>query len=797
MAMHLKVEYQAITELFRKAAQEGRGFLYEYEVYNLLALSGSETPPRCAFIPKNARPVEEEIMALPGERAVLKIVSPAIVHKTEVGGVRIVPKTPDHVRSAVRRMLSEVPERYAEWIERNSRTAPVAYQGLNGETLRDAVAGDLQGVLQVQFMPPDSSAFGNELIVGLRRTREFGMVISAGLGGTDTELYAERFRKGQAIVAALTDMTDGRAFFELYRRTVSYRKLAGLTRGQRRIVTDEQLIECFESFIRLGNHFSGNNPNVPFVIDELEINPFTFTDYLMVPLDGMCRFSLPGERSAERPIGKIDRLLHPRNIGIVGVSATRRNFGRIILENILAAGFDPEHVVIVREGGNDSSGIRCVSGLEELPGPLDLFIVAIGAPQVPALADEIIKRGAAHSVMLIPGGLGETEESRDMAARMKERITEAHGRGDGGPVFLGANCMGVISRPGRYDTWFIPAAKMQTCRDRESPPRRVAIFSQSGAFLLNRFSQTPELRPAYLVSLGNQTDLTLGDMMRYFRDSDKADVIAVYAEGFRDLDGLAFARAVREAVRAGKQVVFYKAGRTPEGRSATSGHTASLAGDYMVCENCIREAGAMVARSFTEFQDLILLADAFSSMTPGGRRLGAISGAGFEAVGMADSIQSDDYSMSFGQCSEETRAAMRDILTARKLDKLVTVGNPLDINPGADDEVHARMTELMLRDENIDAVIVGLDPHSPVTHSLADTDDEAFRMDAPDGILARLTELRKLGSKPLVAVVDGGTQFEPLRAALRARNIPTFTVCDRAVSALSLYIEARLHAESL
>ena len=795
--MHLKVEYQAITELFRKAAQEGRGFLYEYEVYNLLALSGSETPPRCAFIPKNARPVEEEIMALPGERAVLKIVSPAIVHKTEVGGVRIVPKTPDHVRSAVRRMLSEVPERYAEWIERNSRTAPVAYQGLNGETLRDGVAGDLQGVLQVQFMPPDSSAFGNELIVGLRRTREFGMVISAGLGGTDTELYAERFRMGQAIVAALTDMTDGRAFFELYRRTVSYRKLAGLTRGQRRIVTDEQLIECFESFIRLGNHFSGNNPNVPFVIDELEINPFTFTDYLMVPLDGMCRFSLPGERSAERPIGKIDRLLHPRNIGIVGVSATRRNFGRIILENILAAGFDPEHVVIVREGGNDSSGIRCVSGLEELPGPLDLFIVAIGAPQVPALADEIIKRGAAHSVMLIPGGLGETEESRDMAARMKERITEAHGRGDGGPVFLGANCMGVISRPGRYDTWFIPAAKMQTCRDRESPPRRVAIFSQSGAFLLNRFSQTPELRPAYLVSLGNQTDLTLGDMMRYFRDSDKADVIAVYAEGFRDLDGLAFARAVREAVRAGKQVVFYKAGRTPEGRSATSGHTASLAGDYMVCENCIREAGAMVARSFTEFQDLILLADAFSSMTPGGRRLGAISGAGFEAVGMADSIQSDDYSMSFGQCSEETRAAMRDILTARKLDKLVTVGNPLDINPGADDEVHARMTELMLRDENIDAVIVGLDPHSPVTHSLADTDDEAFRMDAPDGILARLTELRKLGSKPLVAVVDGGTQFEPLRAALRARNIPTFTVCDRAVSALSLYIEARLHAESL
>lgn len=52
--MQLTIEYQAITDLFRKAAQEGRRFLYEYEVYTLLSLSGSETPPRCAFIPKNA-----------------------------------------------------------------------------------------------------------------------------------------------------------------------------------------------------------------------------------------------------------------------------------------------------------------------------------------------------------------------------------------------------------------------------------------------------------------------------------------------------------------------------------------------------------------------------------------------------------------------------------------------------------------------------------------------------------------------------------------------------------------------
>ena len=297
--------------------------------------------------------------------------------------------------------------------------------------------------------------------------------------------------------------------------------------------------------------------------------------------------------------------------------------------------------------------------------------------------------------------------------------------------------------------------------------------------------------------MGNQTDLTLGDMMRHFMDSQEVDVIAVYAEGFKDLDGIQFAEAVREAIRRDKQVIFYKAGRTPEGKTATSGHTASLAGDYMVCETCIRQAGAIMARNFTEFQDLILLAETFTNATIRGKRLGAVSGAGFEAVGMADSLQSDEYSMSLGTYSETTRLAMKRLIASKGLEKLVPIKNPLDINPGADDEVHAYMAELLLNDENIDAVVIGLDPLSPVTHSLAETDIDAFRMDAPDGILTLLSDVRSRTSKPMVAVMDGGEKFEPLRKALRERGIPVFPVCDRAVAALSLYLESRLAAEGL
>ncbi|MBF0204645.1 MAG: acetate--CoA ligase family protein, partial [Desulfamplus sp.] len=472
--MNFPINFKGITELFASAHDNGRNFLYEYEVYSLLKYSGAETPPKCTFIPRGARPLDEELNAIPGDKAVLKIVSPTIIHKTEVGGVKIVEKESGRIRSAVRRMLYEVPENYASWIERSEKNregAPQEYRELTGDALIASISRDLKGVLQVQFMPPDSSAFGNELIVGIRSTREFGTVLSAGLGGTDTELYAQRFRKGQAIVAGSTEMNDGHSFFQMFKKTISYLKIAGLTRGQRRIVTDEQIIECFDSFIALANHYSPARSNAPFVIEELEINPFAFTDYLMVPLDGMCRFSLcshnkrilsvhnknshliqKNDLSIHNKnnnhliqknscfIHKIDKLLHPENIGIIGVSSTRRNFGRIILDNILAAGFDPDKVVII--GNEVISGIKSTPDIEFKPTPalefksnpdlkslpykLDLFIVAVSAVQVLDIVEEIIELDAAQSVMLIPGGMGETEDSKERARQVVEKIHLSH-----------------------------------------------------------------------------------------------------------------------------------------------------------------------------------------------------------------------------------------------------------------------------------------------------------------------------------------------------------------------------------
>lgn len=793
--MDLQINFEDITRIFHQAIEDGRQTLYEYETYELLRKSGAESPPLSNYLLKGTRPSNEELTAIPGDHLVLKIVSPTIIHKTEVKGVKVIEKQPGKIRSTWRRMMDEVPVRYTKWIEDHQDMAPQAYSGLTGEPLFKAVSADIKGVLCCQYMPPDSAAFGNELIVSIRKTREFGMVITAGLGGTDTELFAQRFKKGQAVVSASTALTDGETFFELFKNTIAYKKLSGQSRGQSRIVSDDQLIECFTSFIDIANYYSPLNENTPFVIEELEVNPFAFTDYQMVPLDGMCRFSVPEKLPSPRPVEKIDNLLHPKTIAIIGVSANKMNFGRIILNNILSCGFQKEQITIIRANTSEIDGVKCVPDLSSLNEKADLFVVAINAAQVPDLIDEIIDLDAANSVMLIPGGLGEKKGSEVRAQLITNKINAAHTRKDGGPIFIGGNCLGVVSHPGNYDTIFIPEEKLP--KQRGNNKRIAAFVSQSGAFVITRTSKLPILDPAYILSIGNQNDLTSGDIVSFIKDLDDIKVIAIYMEGFNDLDGLLLCQAIRAAVKKGKQVIFYKAGRTPEGKSATSGHTASVAGDYMVCESCVHQAGAMVADNFTQFEDLFALAVRMHDKKVSGNRLAAISGAGFEAVGMADNIQGDDYHMQMAVFSTPSVEKLEALIKENRLDSLVDVKNPMDINPAANDALHAAIAKILNADENVDGIVMGLDPLSPAMNTLPDSAqiEEAFGSDS--GIVKLMTDLNQTLDKPILGVVDAGELYDPMVAALEAGGLPVFRSSDRAVEALAKYINGRLHAAKI
>jgi acyl-CoA synthetase (NDP forming) len=788
------VDFESIRVLFEQAQRENRNFLFEYEVYQLIRLIGGETIPRYHVLAKGERLSSEKLLAIPGDKIVIKAISPYIVHKSDVGAVRIVPKEPEQVLSAVRAMTYEVPEQYARGVMQAPDLAPDAYLGLRGQALTAAVSRDIRGFLLVQHMPV-SHEFGDELIVSLRETREFGMIISAGLGGTDTQLYTESLKKGQAVVAASTEMTDGEAFLHLFKETISYKKLAGLTRGQKRLVTDEQLLECFSALIAVGNYFSPAKGDSPFVIKELEVNPFAFVNYLMLPLDGLCRFAPPHYRTVvPRPIMKLNNLLHPASIGVVGVSEREENVGRIIVHNILANGFAPEALRIIHPKAAAIDGIPTVPSLSALQEKLDLLILAVRPDQATALMSEVVERDIAASVILVPGGLGEVAGSEEIGRDIQAKIHQAHMEAGGGPIVMGGNSLGVLSHPGRYDSLFIPEAKLP--KRRGDYPRESVFISQSGAFMITRMSRLPCMDPAYALSIGNQIDLTASDIVNFMNQRPEIQIIAAYMEGFNDLDGLAFARAVRESVHLGKEVLLYKAGRTQEGKTATSGHTASIAGDYMVCESCMRQAGAMVAGTFAEFEGLFCLAQALHHKTVAGNRLAAVCNAGFESVGLADNIEGEDYALVMASYAEETKKKLLLILREAKLDTLVEVKNPLDLTPMALEAAYEAVVGALCEDPSVDAVVVGVTPLAPLLKTLP-AEMAAHTGETNRVITERLSGQAARYDKPLIAVVDSGALYDSFALAMEEGGLPVFRSGDQAVRTLGKYIHGRLHAREI
>lgn len=749
-------ESHAVEGTLWQVFNDDRTQLFEHEVYSIVQLVGAISPPHHVFVPTEALLSEEALLQFPGDRVVIKLVSPDVVHKTDNDGIAFVNKEYDAVLREIDRLVS-----------RHRDTA------------------DVRGVLVVEFVERSQAGFGGELFVGIRATREFGPVIAAGLGGIDTEYLARKMKPGIAVAKAVASETTAEEFFELFKATAAYEILAGQARGRKRIVSDGELLRCFRAFIFLAQRFCVDRGEEGPDVAELEVNPFSFRRQGMVPLDGRGRLGTAVHATVPRPLEGVTRMLEPRSMAIVGVSATSMNFARIILGNVLQTGFPREHLTVIKRDADVIDGVRCVPTIADVPESIDLLVYSAPASYLPTLIDEVVESGKVGSVIFIPGGVGETDGTEAITAEVKAAIARAR-QVEGAPVFLGPNCLGVVSRPGHYDTFFIPDNK--TDKRRAAPGRPVALLSQSGAFIVSRMNNLETLDPTLAVSFGNQYDLTVSDLVRVVGARDDIDVVGVYAEGFNDLDGREFLRAVSELHGQNTDVVFYKAGRTEQGRSAVAGHTAAVAGDYDICQSAADQAGALVADTFKEFEQLIELCTALHTKKVGGTRVGLISNAGFETVGMADAIKGQRYRVEIGQLSDSSTTRLSGVLEANRLGGLVNARNPLDLTPMASEAAYAGAVEAMLASDGIDALVVGC---VPLTAALKTTATEI----AEGGSLAEiLPPLFAATDKPAVVVIDSGAMYEPLVRQLREAGVPVFRSADQAIRSMGRYLCQRASA---
>ncbi len=385
--------------------------------------------------------------------------------------------------------------------------------------------------------------------------------------------------------------------------------------------------------------------------------------------------------------------------------------------------------------------------------------------------------------------MGEKEGGGSIEEAIRGLLARGRAEGRITPIVNGGNCLGIYSKPGRYDTTFIPDHKLPRPK---SPGSGLAVVSQSGAFMICRMSKLPMIEPVYAVSLGNQLDLTVSDYMNYLKDDAEIRNFAVYMEGFKPGDGLAFARAVREITAGGlRSVLVYKAGRSPEGRAATSSHTASVAGDYAVFRAVLEQAGAIVAADLFEFESFMKALVFLEGKRVRGRRAGLISNAGFECVVLADNLK-DGTGLELAAFSPETQRRIITALHPLGIDRLQDVHNPLDVTPVADDAVFSECALAVLEDPGVDCGVVSNVPMTPAEQTLPAGDGYREDFMRPGSFARRIVEIFRATDKPFVACIDAGELYTPLAAFLESSGIPVFRRADEAVRFLRAYVGHKL-----
>jgi acyl-CoA synthetase (NDP forming) len=314
--------------------------------------------------------------------------------------------------------------------------------------------------------------------------------------------------------------------------------------------------------------------------------------------------------------------------------------------------------------------------------------------------------------------------------------------------------------------------------------------------MASRMSKVPQAEALYGISLGNQIDLTASDYLDYFRARGDGSLYALYLEGFAPNDGLALARVAREMVQNGKMVVAYKSGRSAEGRKATAGHTASVAGDYAVCRAVLESAGVFVAETLAEFENALRVLPHLAAKEFRGRTVGLVSNAGFECVILADSLKNGD-GLELAGLSEETKTRLAALLRPLGIDRLQDIRNPLDLTPVADDAAFAGCVEVMLADEEVDCAVVSPIPMAAALQTLAPSAGHNENIYSPQSLGQRLIEILRRTPKPAVVNIDGGSLYDPLAGMLEQAGLPVFRRSDEALRFLSKLVNVRLRAAKL
>jgi acetyl coenzyme A synthetase (ADP forming)-like protein len=526
-------ELADVRSIVKDALAAGRTYLSPQEARSIAIAYGIPVPAETI-----ARTAEEAVQAFESMAApvVLKVVSPDIAHKTDVGGVVTNLATADAVREA-----------YDAIVARSSLAVPSAR---------------IEGVLVQQM-----ARAGTEVIVGSVTDPSFGKLVAFGIGGVFVEVLKD-------VVFRLAPVSNGEAR-EMLNAIQAKQLLDGVRGGPP--VDRGALAGIIEAVARIADELAE--------VQELDLNPVIATESGAVAVDVRIAVGTPREpryRPAHNEIvTAMNRIMKPDSVAVIGASAEEGKIGNSVMKNLINGGYQGA-IYPVHPKAEQIEGLKAYKSVKEIDGPIDVAVFAIPAPLVPGALRECGEKRIPGAV-LIPSGFAETgnvaeqEELQRIGREYDVRL-------------MGPNIYGF------YYTHKNLCATFCTAYDVRG---KVALSSQSGGIgmAIIGFSRSAGMGVSAIVGLGNKCDLDEDDLLTFFEQDENTQVIVQHFEDLKD--GRAFAE-VASRVSKTKPIIALKAGRTAAGARAASSHTGALAGNDKVYEDILEHAGVIRARSLRD-----------------------------------------------------------------------------------------------------------------------------------------------------------------------------------------------------
>ena len=372
---------------------------------------------------------------------------------------------------------------------------------------------------------------------------------------------------------------------------------------------------------------------------------------------------------------------YPKSICVVGASSKPKSLGYELTKSVKQYGFTGK-LFLINPKSDEILGYKCYPTIESVKEKINLAIIMVPKQFVEDSIRQLTDKGT-RALILITAGFKETgKEGEQEEKRMLELVKKSGAR------LVGPNCMGIINS--------LPEIKMNATFVAEEPRNgKMAFCSQSGAIgaaVLNSLRET-DIRFSQFISVGNKADVTENDLLEFWEKDKNVSVITYYLESFEA--GEEFIKHFIDG-KVSKPVIILKGGRTSSGIKAASSHTGALGSSDKVVDAVLTQFGIIRA---VDLNDLFNTAKGFEDFPmPKSNKVAVVTNAGGPSILTVDTLERNNLALA--ELTSETKSKLREIVLPQG-----SVNNPVDLLPGGTAEQFKQVNEILVEDNNVDAVI--------------------------------------------------------------------------------------------